>query len=291
MTTQKQARIEITEMKDRAQYITFCRNRAPIFFPGDPIKTRLVIDYLEDNQPLKYKSISASIIGRIYKDKLPVCEFTVATFKIKDQNSLFGGGAFETPNSGFDFTFNGLQFQSPSYYGCKFQLAYYIQYTIVLRSWKQDIVTERHIILLEPESNVVSRAPVSQFIENEGVSFNVYFNKEIYAINDTINGQIAFADTTKSTLARITMNVIISETYNGKTEETLLIDYEVMDGCPRSGTTVPFNIQLHPYRLSYLREGRNSLISTQFIIEVNVRCKNNTSFSTRQPFTLYIPSL
>ena len=288
MAQLKPTYIEVAELSDRSQYSNFCRVKAPIFFLGEKINCKLIIETLEDNQPLKFRGITASILNRVFKDKQLLSETIIASHKFKEDSALVGNGIIDKPHTIYNFAFDGVQFSMPSYFGCRYQLLYYIQIIIHLR-WKPDIITEKHILLLEPEANYIPKSPVSQFIDHENVSFNVYFDKGSYSLSDIIHGQIAFADMTSSNLSHISMNVVVSETFNGKTDETCLLEYEVMDGCPRSGTTVPFLIQLQPFRLSYIKEGKNTPITSQFFIEIEVKCKNNLIFTSRQYFNLFLP--
>ena len=279
--------IKFASIEDRINYKQFCKVNAPIYLKGDKIIAKLVIEKLENDQPIKFRGFTVSIIERIFKEKHKIEETILTSKTFKEDSEIVGNGVIEKPNTEYQFIFDKINFSCPSYYGLKYKIMYYVEIAIQQR-WNQEILVCEPVYLLDPVPDAFPKQPVSKSIDHENVSLNVYFDQGIIPLNGTIHGQIAFGDTSNSGLLQVTLDAIVAETYDGKTEETTVVEYEVMDGCPRSGTTVPFMIQLQPFRLSLLQD--KSKIITQFFIEIKVRCKNN-SFSSRQPFQLFLPKL
>ena len=284
--------IKLASIDDRMIYRQFCKVNAPIYLKGDKINAKLVIEKLENDQPIKFKGLTVSLVAKVFKEKHIVEDFILTTKKFKEDSEIVGNGIIDKPNTEYQFIFDGLNFNCPSYFGFKYKIMYYVEIIIIQQQrWNQNISLYEPIYLLDPVPDQFPKQPVSKSIEHENISLNVYFDQGIIPLNGTIHGQMAFGDTTKSNILQVTLDAIFSETYDGKTEETKIVEYEVMDGCPRSGTTVPFMIQLQQYKLSYLQDTSKSKLTTQFFIEIKVSCKNNILITSRQPFQLFLPKL
>lgn len=281
----KLIRIDIKEIPERMKYQELVRRKDPIFFNGDTIKGSIFVSTIDDLTSIKHRSISIRIFGSTVGHQQIISQHDIVTKKIAKD------GVLDLPTR-IDFDFKGVRFPSPSFLGYKFKYKYFIEVNISTGVWNTDYTSFRHIIVLEPETAPISKSPSTIRIDSPFINFDFYFDKGVYATNDVINGQIAFGLTKGCPLKEIFINLIVNEKYKDNNEETQLLHYQIMDGCPKSGTTLPVIIHLSPYKIYTLREGnKTSAITSEFFVEIQAIATNGNISISKQQFPLYFPAI
>lgn len=215
-----------------------------LFYDGEPVSGTVNIAV---KKRLDHQGIRIEFIGQIevYYDRGNQHDFVT---KVKE---LAHAGEI-TQNTSFSFDFQQVEKPYESYIGTNVKLRYFLRVVVVRRL--SDIVREMDIIVhtLSSYPDVNKSIKMEVGIE-DCLHIEFEYNRSKYHLRDVIVGKIYFF------LVRIKikyMEIVImkKETVGVSpsvfTESENIAKYEIMDGAPVKGESIPIRLFLAPYELT-----------------------------------------
>jgi len=160
-------------------------------------------------------------------------------------------GEILPPGRSFPFTFVDAIKQYETYAGYNVSIRYYIKFSCV-RSFAADIIEEREICVEHYAPPPEINSPIKMEVGIEDcLHLEFEYNQQKYHLDDAIVGKIYFL------LIRIRLRYmeleLIKREWSGAQNDTVieserLTQFEVMDGSPVKGESVPVRIYLSPFK-------------------------------------------
>eukprot|EP01010_Urceolus_cornutus_P000565 NODE_1085_length_1114_cov_258.199061_g832_i0.p1 GENE.NODE_1085_length_1114_cov_258.199061_g832_i0~~NODE_1085_length_1114_cov_258.199061_g832_i0.p1 ORF type:complete len:303 (+),score=50.96 NODE_1085_length_1114_cov_258.199061_g832_i0:97-1005(+) len=217
-----------------------------LFTSGDSIRGQIV--FTTDGKRVEYTEVKCELIGQVIveNDSREQLEFTSLS------QTLSGPGSFEDTQV-FDYAFENVDKQYESFWGTTAQLRYFIRATMV-RSYSPNIVEEQEFWV----QNITQESEINHSIKMEvGIEDCLHiefeYNKAKYHLNDVVIGKVFFL-LVKIKIRHMELAIIRRETtgqgasmYN---ESDTVAKFEIMDGAPIKGESIPVRLFLGCFRLT-----------------------------------------
>lgn len=182
------------------------------------------------------------------------------------------------------FTFDKPNVMFPSYYGHTFTLAYFVEVSLKKKLLFYDIIKTHEIVFLNPKD-------LTKGFVNSGVDLNLNYtpiflvmklDKSVYSSTDTIKGKIIFPEQIQyEDIEHIELKLFCKEEFRDivkpKTSEKEVFKYQLVDGCPRAGSKIPFYISLSQLQLWIIQFSNSNLISSKYLLKVFIKLKKDRS--------------
>lgn len=278
--------IDLREVPETRTYSEYLANiDCPIFLAGQSVtgECRIITDRKFD-----HKGISVKLIGQYRAVGDWRQEFEVSMQQIAGRDTITR--EFSAP-----FTFDRPRINYPSYHGFHCSLSYFVVVEIkvgVLGKAKR--FHQERIAFLDPidpaSITSVQQKAVIQ-VSQPPICFEILMPKTYFAMDEDITGTMSFGKVPQVELQAVSLWLVLTERVKQgsetKSHETVLIRYEVIDGCPRPNVQVPFAIQLAPMKLWVAKSNYQSVISTSFRIDVYLKRNDATMRTVTQPIQIY----
>lgn len=237
-------RINVTKFNEATQQNE--RETLYLFTDKDPVQGQVIIS--TPAKRVDYTAVLCELIGQITieNDTKEVYEFTA----VKQQ--LDAEGCVEDTKV-LEYNFECPRKEHESYTGINAQLRYFIRVTLV-RSYAPNIVEEQDFWV----QNVQSESEINNSIKMEvGIEDCLHiefeYNKAKYHLNDVVLGKIFFL-LVKIKIKHMEISIIRRETTghgaNVYNESETVSKFEIMDGAPVKGESIPVRIFLGGFRLT-----------------------------------------
>ena len=271
---------QIFEKYDHQDYKNHYGNKnKQMFLPGEEIKGHFKIKFLTD-EPIKYRFINILLIGQYFHNDQLISEINLSQMKKIDSGII--NTQFES-----DIFFSPLKSFESSYYGYNYKLIYYI-FINFSRFIRSGIKIYNEILLFDPGYIKYTIYPITISPKDFSYIFTAFLDKDKFFSNEIISGSIAFGNTKIKQILNVNLYLNIIEIFNNnKSEETTLCMYQLMDGNPKSGTTIPFILELEPFHICSPFRCPNALINLNFNLKFEIICYDNTIFKIIQPISIY----
>jgi hypothetical protein len=233
---------------------------------------------------LKHRGISVRLIYRYMSSNSLLLEHLV------HEQKLVPGGTFIDPFT-FSFTFHQPSIPFPSYRGIKYHLSYFVVVDLRVSVFSK-ISQSEQIVFLEPIATPPATAETVIPVSFPPISFTFRTDKTAYATDALINGQLLFGRSAQTDLQSVWVSLVVMETFRdgsspARTDETILLSYDLVDGAPRPGAVVPFVIQLAPLQLWAAKTVNNATVSTRFKLNLQFTCNGVPKLAGSQPIQIY----
>jgi len=214
-----------------------------IYKGGDAVEGTVKV-VLKPGKKLEHIGIRLELIGLIdmYYDRANSTEFTSRCDELSPAGTL--DGTVEYP-----FKFENINMQYESYNGTNVQLRYYIKATIT-RNYSSNITKEQDLWVQglgeAPEINNSIKMEVG--IE-DCLHIEFEYDKQKYHLKDCILGKIYFL-LVRIKIKHMELAIIRRETIPGaagSTASETVTKFEVMDGAPIRGESIPIRLFLEGY--------------------------------------------
>lgn len=214
-----------------------------VYYDGESVSGAVSIS-LKPGSRLEHKGIRIELIGQIdvlynrsYQD-----EFTSLTKQLTPAGIL-------TQSKIFSFEFPNVEKSFESYFGCNVRLRYSLRVTVVRRL--TDLVKELefvvHTLSSYPENSNSLKMEVG--IE-DCLHIEFEYNKQRYHLKDAIIGKIYFL-LVRVKIKHMELQIIKRETtgsgQNAFHDEDTIAKFEIMDGAPVKGESIPIRLFLSAY--------------------------------------------
>ena len=188
------------------------------------------------------------------------------------------------------FEFKDVEKVYESYNGINVKLRYFLRVTVNRRM--SDMVKERdiwvHSFRLPPESNNAIKMEVG--IE-DCLHIEFEYNKSKYHLKDVIVGKIYFL-LVRIKIKHMELSIIRRETTgaapNQYNESETITKFEIMDGAPVRGETIPIRLFLGGFELTPTFRDVNKKFSTRYYLNLVLIDEENRRYFKQQEITFFL---
>nr|ODN92886.1 vacuolar protein sorting 26 [Cryptococcus depauperatus CBS 7855] len=266
------------EVKGERDKIEQC----PVYYDGESIVGTVSVRN-KDGKKVQHEGIRIELIGSIelFYDKGNHYEF------LSLSQELAAGGELRQTQT-FDFIFKNVEKQYESYTGINVKLR---QSRYYLRVSMNRAVKERevwvHSYRMPPEANVGIKMEVG--IE-DCLHIEFEYNKAKYHLKDVIVGKIYFL-LVRIKIKHMELSIIRRETTgappNQYNESETITKFEIMDGAPVRGETIPIRLFLGGFELTPTFRDVNKKFSTRYYLNLVLIDEENRRYFKQQEITIF----
>jgi vacuolar protein sorting-associated protein 26 len=255
----------------------------PIFTHGESIEGTVRV-VLPPGKKMDHIGIRLEIIGIIdlFYDRSNSQEFTSRCDELETQGQL-------DKTKEYSFKFDNVNMQYESYTGTNVQLRYYLRATVQKGSYSQ-ITKEQDLwvqgIGEKPEINNSIKMEVG--IE-DCLHIEFEYDKQKYHMKDCILGKIYFL-LVRIKIKHMEVAIVRRETIsgaNGSTQNDTVTKFEVMDGAPIRGESIPIRLFLDGYDLTPTYKMVNNKFSVRYYINLVLVDEEDRRYFKQQEINLW----
>ncbi|KAJ3020757.1 UNVERIFIED_CONTAM: Vacuolar protein sorting-associated protein 26B [Siphonaria sp. JEL0065] len=259
------------------------RLRLPLFFDGESVGGKVLVR-VKDAKKMDHQGIKIEFVGSIelFNDKGAHTEFVSLSQELAAPGELRSSATY-------DFEFKNVEKQFESYYGINVKLRYFVRVTIARRI--SDIVKERDLWVysyrMPPDVNNSIKMEVG--IE-DALHIEFEYNKSKYHLRDVIVGKIYFL-LVRIKIKHMELSIIRRETTgappNPYNESETITKFEIMDGAPVRGETIPIRLFLSGFELTPTYRDVNKKFSTRYYLNLVLVDEENRRYFKQQEITIF----
>jgi len=260
------------------------KERYYLFYDGETVAGKVNITLKKSGSKLEHHGIKIEFIGQIemYYDRGNHHEFLSLV------KELARPGEMQT-NASYPFDFNQVEKPYESYTGSNVRLRYFLRVTIVRRL--SDLVREMdiavHTLSQYPDMNTSIKMEVG--IE-DCLHIEFEYNKSKYHLKDVIVGKIYFL-LVRIKIKHMEVAIIKRETTgsgpNTFNENETIAKYEIMDGAPVRGESIPIRVFLAGYDLTPTMRDVNKKFSVRYYLNLVLVDEEDRRYFKQQEITLW----
>ncbi|CAG8005076.1 unnamed protein product [Penicillium olsonii] len=259
------------------------RERVPLYMDGESVKGAVTIRP-KDGKRLEHTGIKVQFIGTIemFYDRGNHYEFLSLV------QELAAPGELLHPQS-FPFNFKSIEKQYESYNGINVKLRYFVRVTVSRRM--ADVVREKDLWVysyrMPPENN----SPIKMDVGIEDcLHIEFEYSKSKYHLKDVIVGRIYFL-LVRLKIKHMELSIIRRETTgsppNQYNESETLVRFEIMDGSPSRGETIPIRLFLGGFDLTPTFRDVNKKYSTRYYLSLVLIDEDARRYFKQSEIVLY----
>lgn len=255
-----------------------------LYYDGETVSGKVNITLKKPGTKLEHHGIKIEFIGQIelYYDRGNHHEFTSLVKELARPGEL-------SQNISYEFEFCQVEKPYESYTGANVRLRYFLRVTIVKRL--SDIVKELDIVVHTlssyPEMNNSIKMEVG--IE-DCLHIEFEYNKSKYHLKDVIVGKIYFL-LVRIKIKHMEIAIIKRETAgsgpNTFSENETIAKYEIMDGAPVRGESIPIRVFLAGYDLTPTMRDINKKFSVRYYLNLVLVDEEERRYFKQQEITLW----
>ncbi|KAJ1993609.1 Vacuolar protein sorting-associated protein 26 [Dimargaris cristalligena] len=259
------------------------REKMPLYYDGETVAGKVIVR-VKDGRKLEHNGIKVEFVGSIelFYDRGNRYEFTSLVQELAVPGEM-------RQNATYDFEFKNVEKQFESYHGINVKLRYYIRATISRRFG--DLMKERDLWVysyrMPPEINNSIKMEVG--IE-DCLHIEFEYNKSKYSLKDVIVGKIYFL-LVRIKIKHMELSIIRRETTgaapNQYNESETITKFEIMDGAPVRGETIPIRLFLGGFELTPTYRDVNKKFSTRYYLNLVLIDEENRRYFKQQEITIY----
>ncbi|KAJ6641009.1 Vacuolar protein sorting-associated protein 26 [Pseudolycoriella hygida] len=255
-----------------------------LYYDGETVAGKVNVTLRKPGSKLEHHGIKIELIGQIelYYDRGNHHEFTSLVRELARPGDLI-------QNTSYPFEFANVEKPFEVYVGSNVRLRYFLRVTIVRRI--SDIVRELdiavHTLCSYPEMN----CPIKMEVGIEDcLHIEFEYNKSKYHLKDVIVGKIYFL-LVRIKIKHMEIAIIKRETTgsgpNTFTENETIAKYEIMDGAPVKGESIPIRVFLAGYDLTPTMRDINKKFSVRYFLNLVLMDTEDRRYFKQQEITLW----
>eukprot|EP01112_Ceratiomyxa_fruticulosa_P018386 TRINITY_DN586_c0_g1_i1.p1 TRINITY_DN586_c0_g1~~TRINITY_DN586_c0_g1_i1.p1 ORF type:complete len:330 (-),score=70.26 TRINITY_DN586_c0_g1_i1:252-1241(-) len=256
-----------------------------LFIGNEPVVGKVKLNLSPKTKKIEHQGIRVEFIGQIelFYDRGNHYEFTSLVRELAPAGEL-------TESKVFSFEFLNVEKQYESYNGINVRLRYFLKFSI-LRSFSSNILKEMDIWVQNfqkpPEINNSIKMEVG--IE-DCLHIEFEYNKSKYHLKDVIIGKIYFL------LVRIKIKhmeiALIKRESTGTgpnlyNESETLTKFEIMDGAPVRGESIPVRLFLGGFELTPSYRNVHNKFSVKYYLNLVLVDEEDRRYFKQQEITLW----
>ncbi|KAJ3322181.1 Vacuolar protein sorting-associated protein 26B [Boothiomyces sp. JEL0866] len=275
--------VVLNEEDQRKQIENKDKINCPLYFDGESVTGKVQVR-LKDGRKLEHQGIKIEFIGQIqlFYDRGNHYEFLSQTQELCAPGDL-------RQSSTFEFDFKNVEKQYESYHGINVKLRYIIRVSVGRRL--ADISAEKEIWVhsYRMPAEIQEAIKMEVGIE-ECLHIEFEYNKAKYHLRDVIVGKIYFL-LVRIKIKNMELSIIRRETTgSGNTqynESETITRFEIMDGAPVKGETIPIRLFLSGFELTPTYRDVNKKFSTRYYLNLVLVDEENRRYFKQQEITIY----
>ncbi|UYV71620.1 VPS26B [Cordylochernes scorpioides] len=248
------------------------------------VVSQVIITLKKPGIKLEHQGIKIEFIGQIelFYDRGNHYEFTSLVKELAMPGEL-------TQNTTYVFDFSNVEKPYESYTGSNVKLRYFLRVTLVKRL--SDMIKETEIIVhtLSSYPEVNSSIKMEVGIE-DCLHIEFEYNKSKYHLRDVIVGKIYFL-LVRIKIKHMEIAIIKRETTgsgpNTYTESETVTKYEIMDGAPVRGESIPIRLFLAGYDLTPTMKDINKKFSVRYYLNLVLVDEEERRYFKQQEIILW----
>lgn len=256
-----------------------------LYYDGETVSGKVNVTLKKPGSKLEHQGIKVELIGQIelYYDRGNHHEFVSMVKELARPGDLI-------QNTSYPFEFANVEKPYEVYVGSNVRLRYFLRVTIVRRI--SDIVREIdiavHTLCSYPEMN----CPIKMEVGIEDcLHIEFEYNKSKYHLKDVIVGKIYFL-LVRIKIKHMEIAIIKRETtgsgpVNLFTENETIAKYEIMDGAPVKGESIPIRVFLAGYDLTPTMRDINKKFSVRYFLNLVLMDTEDRRYFKQQEITLW----
>uniref|UniRef100_A0A7S1IAJ0 Vacuolar protein sorting-associated protein 26 n=1 Tax=Eutreptiella gymnastica TaxID=73025 RepID=A0A7S1IAJ0_9EUGL len=255
-----------------------------LFTDGDNVQGLIVIATAPGKR-VDFNELKCELIGEITIDN----DSKQTTVFTSHEKILSGPGSFEDTKV-FEYNFDNVSMPAESYTGISAFLRYYIRVTLS-RSYVPNVVEEHDFWVqnTSQESEINNCIKMEVGIE-DCLHIEFEYNKLKYHLNDVVLGKIFFL-LVKIKIKHMEISIIQRETtghgasvYN---ESEVVAKFEIMDGAPAKGESVPVRLFLGSFPLTPTYKHVLDKFSTKYYLNLVLIDEEDRRYYKQQEIVLW----
>lgn len=255
-----------------------------LFYDGETVKGQVHINLKQPGKKLEHNGIKVEFVGQIemFYDRGNHHEFTSLVRELAPPGEM-------TRSLSFSFEFQNVEKPHESYNGINVRLRYFLRVTIVRRL--ADIVKELdlwvHQLHVLPKINNSIKMEVG--IE-DCLHIEFEYSKSKYYLKDAIVGKIYFL-LVRIKIKHMELAIIKRESTgtgpNVYNESETITKYEIMDGAPVRGESIPIRLFLAGFDLAPTMRDINKKFSVRYYLNLVLVDEEERRYFKQQEITLW----
>lgn len=254
-----------------------------LFYDGETVSGKVNLN-LKKNGKLEHQGVKIEFIGQIdlYYDRGNHHEFVSMVRELARPGIL-------SQNGSFNFEFLNVEKPYESYTGTNVKLRYFLRVTVVKRL--TDIMREQEILVqtLSQYPDLNSSIKMEVGIE-DCLHIEFEYNKSKYHLKDVIVGKIYFL-LVRIKIKHMEVQIIKRETTgsgaNLYNENETIARFEIMDGAPVRGESIPIRLFLSAYDLTPSMRDINKKFSVRYYLNLVLIDEEERRYFKQQEITLF----
>lgn len=255
-----------------------------LYYDGETVSGRVNVTLRKPGSKLEHQGIKVELIGQIelFYDRGNHHEFISLVKELARPGDLL-------QHTSYPFEFANVEKPYEVYTGANVRLRYFLRATIVRRL--TDILKEVDIAVhtLCSYPDVLNSIKMEVGIE-DCLHIEFEYNKSKYHLKDVIVGKIYFL-LVRIKIKHMEISIIKRETTgsgpNTFTENETVAKYEIMDGAPVRGESIPIRVFLAGYDLTPTMRDINNKFSVRYYLNLVLMDTEDRRYFKQQEVTLW----
>ncbi|KXS17220.1 putative PEP8-vacuolar protein sorting/targeting protein [Gonapodya prolifera JEL478] len=268
--------IEVRLDKDR-------KAKYPLYLDGESVSGKVKI-HVRDNKRIEHNGIKVEFVGMIelFSDRSQHSEFASLRQELAAPGEIRGTTSYE-------FEFKNVEKQYESYFGINVKLRYFVRVSITRRL--ADISKEKDVWVYSYRMPTDANQSIKMEVGIEdALHIEFEYNKNKYHLKDVIIGKIYFL-LVRIKVRHMELSIIRRETTgsppNQYNESETITKFEIMDGAPARGETIPIRLFLSGFELTPTYRDVNKRFSTRYYLNLVLIDEENRRYFKQQEVTIY----
>merc|ERR1711970_527360 len=256
----------------------------PLYHDGDTVSGVVTVTPAFGKK-VDHQGVKIELLGQIeaYYDKGSFYDFIAAVREVAGPGEI-------REETKYDFEFPSVEMLNESYSGVNVRLRYVVKVSVI-RSYRGSMVKDvpfcvRNTVIL-PEINNSIKMEVG--IE-DCLHIEFEYNKSKYHLKDIVTGKIYFL-LVRIKIKHMELAIIKRETTgsgpNTFNENETIAKYEIMDGAPVRGETIPIRLFLAGYDLTPTMRDINKKFSVRYYLNLVLVDEEERRYFKQQEITLW----
>ncbi|KAI9102470.1 vacuolar protein sorting-associated protein 26-domain-containing protein [Phlyctochytrium arcticum] len=259
------------------------KSKYPLYFDGETVSGKVQIR-VRDGKKEQHQGIKVEWVGHIelFYDRGNHYEFSSLSQELAAPGEL-------RSSITYDFEFKNVEKLYESYFGINVKLRYFVRVTIARRL--SDIIKEKDVWVYSYRPFKEVNNPIKMEVGIEDcLHIEFEYNKSKYHLRDVIVGKIYFL-LVRIKIKYMELSIIRRETTgaapNQYNESETVTKFEIMDGAPVRGETIPIRLFLSGFELTPTYRDVNKKFSTRYYLNLVLVDEENRRYFKQQEITLF----
>lgn len=260
------------------------KEKLPLYLDGDTVSGTVDLRLRNPGKPLEHQGITVEFIGHIelFYDRGNHSEFTSLIKELAPPGALMR-------NQSFPFKFENVEKPHESYNGINVRLRYFVRVLIHRKlsniTKERDLWVQKYHILPKVNSSIKMEVGIEDCLHIE-----FEYQRSKYYLKDAIVGKIYFL-LVRIKIKHMELAIIKRETTgsgsNVYNENETITKYEIMDGAPVRGESIPIRLFLAGFDMTPTMKDINKKFSVRYHLNLVLVDEEDRRYFKQQEITLW----